>query len=70
MEDRGIGVRTADFLSYIEHSPPLVSTQHLRMITTALSPVVMSKGHYKYVAHPPRTEIKMRGPLYFLLPKS
>jgi hypothetical protein len=72
MEGRGIGVRTADFLSYTEHPPPLVSTHHLRTVATALSPGVMRKGHYKYVAHPPNTDIKMRAALYlyFPLPKS
>jgi hypothetical protein len=70
MEDRGIGVRTADFLSYTDHPPHLVSTQCLPMVVTALFPGVMRKGHYKYVAHPTNTEIKMRGTLYFLLPKS
>jgi len=70
MEDRGIGVRTADFLSYTDNPPHLVSTQHPPMVTTALSPGVMRKGHYKYVAFTPNTEIKMRGTLYFLLHKS
>jgi len=68
MEDRGIGVRRADFLSYTEHPPPLVSTQYLQMVARATG--VMRKGHYKYVAHPPSTQDKMRGALYFLLPKS
>jgi hypothetical protein len=70
MEDRGIEVRTADFLPYTDHSPHLVSTQLLPVVATALSPGVMRKGRYKYVAHPTSTEIKMGGTLYFLLPKS
>jgi hypothetical protein len=70
METRETGVRIADLLSYTEHPQPLVSTQHLQIVATFLSPGVMRKEHYKYVVHPPSTEIKIRGALYFFLPKS